>query len=144
MNKTEASAKEWLIREKGLLASNIMKTNGTPDFVTPIGGFEVKKLYGDKVIFYSKQIEQLQRYPGVVVLVFNGNGELIKEAPFSEMKDGVFGEIKVVETNQSSIQVSQELKEILAKLAEKKGDTYEVIIRRLLNGKGEADGAKAR
>jgi hypothetical protein len=142
MNKSELEAKRWLVRNKGLREDEIVKSKGTPDFLTPIGGFEVKKLYGDKIIFYSDQMEELARFPEARILVFRDNGELVKEALFSEIDlgRGTLGDLQVVQTDMLTIQVTKSTAKQLQGLAGW-GETYDTVIRRLLNGaKGEPHG----
>ena len=133
-NKTEKQAREWLVTTMGLRKEDITKSKGTPDFLTPIGGFEVKKLYGDKIIFYSDQLEILARYPDVTILIFNGDGHFVRKAtyPDIDLERGALGDIKVINTQMTSIQVSKELVAKLQSLG-KWGDTYSTIIRRLLD-----------
>ncbi len=134
-NKSEQVAVRWLVANKGLREEDIVKSKGTPDFLTPIGGFEVKKLYGNKIIFYSNQIEELKRFPNVTILVVDGDSKLKKEALFSEidLEQGVLGDIEVLQTNMTSIQVTKSTAKRLQCLG-KMGDTYSAVIERLLNG----------
>jgi hypothetical protein len=136
MNKSELKAKQWLVENKNLKEEDIFKSKGTPDFLTPIGGFEVKKLYGDKVIFYSDQLDELTRFPDVKVLVFDGDGEFKKEILVSDIdrEKGTLGEFRVVETGMITIQVTKSTREQLKSMG-KMGDTYDAVIQHLVNGK---------
>jgi len=139
-NKSERQAKKWLIEKMGLREKDITKSKGTPDFLTPIGGFEVKKLYGDKIIFYNDQLDILARYPDVKILIFNGDGHLVRQASYSDidMEYGTLGDIKVVNSQRTSIQITKDLAVRLQSLG-KMGDTYDEVLRRLLErNKGEA------
>jgi len=123
-----------------LREDEIVKSKGTPDFVTPIGGFEVKKLYGDKIIFYSNQLEELSRFPDVKILIFNGTGEFVKEASYADidLNHGKLWDFKVINSEITSIQISRYVKERLQALG-RMHDTYSTIIERLLDGsKGDA------
>lgn len=136
MNKSESEARKWLVREKNLKEGEIVKTHGTPDFLTPIGGFEVKKLYGDKIIFYGDQLEELARFPDVKILVFNGNGKFVREALYSEidLTRGILGDWKIIATDMTTIQVKKSTaKKLQARW--KFGDTYDAVINRLFNGR---------
>jgi hypothetical protein len=134
-NKSERQARKWLIEEMGLREEDIVKNKGTPDFLTPIGGFEVKKLYRNKIIFYSDQLDILARYPDVKILIFNGDGHLVKEASYSDIdtEHSMLGDIEVVDSQMTSIQISKDLRKRLQSLG-KMGDTYDDVLQRLLNG----------
>ena len=140
-NKTEKQAKRWLIETMGLREDDITKSRGTPDFLTPIGGFEVKKLYGDKIIFYSNQLEILARYPDVTILIFDGDGHFVRKASYLDidLEHSVLGDIRVINSQMTSIQITRSVAMQLQSLG-KMHDTYDDILRRLLNGsKGEPD-----
>lgn len=88
MNKTEKLALSWLSETYGVSESNIaFSSNTTPDFVLPDGqGFEVKRLYGDKIIIYPDQIKALEEDPRHTVLVFKADGkEPTAEIPVGEL-----------------------------------------------------------
>jgi len=94
MNKTELLAKDWLIK-KGYKAKDIIKTSLSPDFTCTDGKrFEIKKLYGNKLIFYSNQIKYLKDMD--VILVFNDKGYVF-DFLWKE-KDTICFNLKIVDT----------------------------------------------
>ena len=72
MNKTEQKAFEWL-KNKGYKETEIIfRSKDTPDFIcSDASKYEVKFLYGSKIIFYNNQFEQMQDEDWV--LVFDEN-----------------------------------------------------------------------
>lgn len=78
MNKTEQKAFNWLLRQ-GLSEDEIQfHYNRTPDFTTPLGGFEVKRLYKGKNknnIYTSRnQIKKIEE-SGAKILVFSDESD---------------------------------------------------------------------
>lgn len=72
MNKTEKTARQWVAKEHSVLdVEVIFSTKGTPDFTTPDGTkYEVKRLYGDKIIIFPAQASALREQSDIKVLVF--------------------------------------------------------------------------
>ena len=132
-NKAEAKALQWLMRVKGIQEKDIIKTTKAPDFLTPIGAFEVKKLYSNTIIFYGGQIEQLSKYPSVIILVFNGKDEPIIAAPFSDidLQNLTFNGLRVVIEQTKMARLTPELTSFLKEQGIK-GESYDQTIRRLL------------
>lgn len=89
MNITERAARKWLARENGVREHEIIYNRTvTPDFKLPDGSlYEVKRLYGDKVIFYPTQIKALSRHPQCRILIFGKDSD----SPVAIMPAGELG-----------------------------------------------------
>ena len=59
ITENEQAAKEWLMNEYNLVGDVIIKSNGTPDFTTPVGDFEVKTLTQGAISFGRGQSEKV-------------------------------------------------------------------------------------
>jgi hypothetical protein len=121
MNTTELIARDWLINEKGYSKSDITKNNGTPDFICRGGKrYEIKKLYGNKIIFYSNQTKILKDED--FILVFDG--DKIKDSFQWKDKDKSLFEIIEVNKNCCIVLIEEDthkqLKELAGELYHKK------------------------
>ena len=89
LNRTEQKAKEWLIRKGYKEEEIIFNAKGSPDFTTADGkGYEVKRLYGSRIIIYGSQYEQMQKLTDVTLLVFDDEREDPRlQIPFTEIRD---------------------------------------------------------
>jgi predicted DNA binding CopG/RHH family protein len=82
----EQAAQKWLMRRYNLKLEQVIKCSGTPDFKTPVGGFEVKSLINSRVIYFMpSQPRTFEADPTIKVLVFDKEcfidvipGEIIK------------------------------------------------------------------
>lgn len=73
MTEEEKAAISWLVKTKHLSRSEINKQQGTPDFSTPIGGFEVKRPdKNNTVTFTHNQLRVFAQDPTITVLLFSG------------------------------------------------------------------------
>lgn len=131
LNRTELMALEWL-KGQGYKDNEIIKQNNkTPDFVCQDGKrYEVKFLYGNRIIFYNTQIEELQNDD--VILVFDRT-QFVRKFLWSNRKN-ISINIYVVnrDNNKINIQLEKETVKDLKKLKITKLETYDEIIKRLL------------
>ncbi len=133
MNKTELLAKEWLINKGYKEAEIIFVPNSSPDFICRDGErYEVKYLYGKRLLFTESQIKNL--LPKDKILVFNRSG-FVDEFLWRN-KDSVIYEIHSHNPNKgrSTLVVSQEFRNWLETLGQF-GDTHEAILRRVIGNK---------
>ncbi len=105
VNKAESKAFQWL-RENGY-ANIVFRRRATPDFLTSAGRFEVKRLYGHKVVFREMQMRAMQ--PADVVLVFDDE-HVVPVATFRwSERMGLDARIQVhVATEVKVVQVAEE------------------------------------
>ncbi len=95
MNQSERKL-EQLLLSRGYTPEEILYQPGkSPDFVTSDGkGWEAKRLYGEKIIFYPRQRAKLQE-AGVTVLVFHdGSDEPMAEIPGTGLSQTSYGRIR--------------------------------------------------
>lgn len=108
MNNTELYAKKWLLKNGYKEEEIIFRQNSSPDFICKDGKrFEVKYLYGNKLIFSKKQEDNLKKTD--IILVFDKNG---LKAQFNwGDKDKTMFEVIVYDTNKgnTTIKASEKL-----------------------------------
>jgi len=137
MNNTEEKALNWLISQ-GYKANSIIYKK-TPTFISTDKKFEVKRLYGNQIIFYNKQYQILKKLNNVLILVFRDNeNEPFLKLKFEEIKD-LKKQYKGVEINWVGIdekvralRLSEKTKERLKKFG-KMGEDYDQLLNRLLD-----------
>jgi len=137
MNNTEEKALNWLISQ-GYKANSIIYKK-TPTFISTDKKFEVKRLYGNQIIFYNKQYQILKKLNNVLILVFRDNeNEPFLKLKFEEIKD-LKKQYKGVEINWvgidekiRTIRLSEKTKERLKKFG-KMGEDYDQLLNRLLD-----------
>ncbi len=130
VNKTELMALKWL-KDQGYKDNQIMrKRNTSPDFICEDGKrYEVKFLYGDRIIFYSTQLKNLR--DSDVVLVFDKT-KLITKFLWKDRKKIAIN-IKIVEQNErTTIQIERKTVEKLKKIRIAKRESYDEIINKLI------------
>lgn len=134
MNKIEQKARLWLMREKGLTGGQIRKSDGTPDFETPVGGFEVKLLYGDSIIFYGSQIDQLRAKPDTIIVVFSTGDDPVAEFSFSMINFATrtWGNIRIILEGGRTIRVDDTVHADIENIR-LKNETKGEVVARLLN-----------
>jgi len=136
MNKTEEKALNWLTTQ-GNKRENITYRK-IPTFITSDNKtFEIKRLYGNQIIFYSTHYEKLK--PSTLILVFKDS----ETKPFLKFK---FEEIKSQPKTYKNIEINwvnpnQKIKTI--RLSEKTkarlqsygkmGENFDQLVNRLLN-----------
>ena len=136
MNKTEEKALEWLIKQgyKNLIYKKI------PTFITSENKkFEIKRLYGNQIIFYNKQYQILKKSNNVQILIFRDNeSSPFLKFKFDEIKD-LKKQYKGIEINWvnidekiKTIRLSEKTKDRLKKFG-KMDEDYEQLINRLLD-----------
>lgn len=105
MNFYELKAFRWLLREYNLTEKDIKYNyNINPDFVTPVGNFEVKSLNGRSIVFSKKQIDAMQKISKLIVLVFSKKDMPIFQIPFQEIdfKNRKWGDLNIYISNPLS------------------------------------------
>ena len=115
MNKTELMAKEWL-EKKGYHENDmIFRPQVSPDFICKDGKrYEVKFLYGNKLLFYNKQVKQLKNTD--IILVFTNKG-FFSEFMWGERNKTIFDiTIKANNEHLKAIRISDETKKWLTDL----------------------------
>jgi hypothetical protein len=71
LNQTEQLAYEWL-QNQGIAKQDIIfQSKKTPDFLTPVGEYEVKKSQGKKILFSGDQEKLLKT--DITFLVYSKN-----------------------------------------------------------------------
>ena len=138
MNKTEEKALNWLINQ-GYKSSKIIYKK-IPTFITSDNKkFEIKRLYGNQIIFYNKQYKILKKSNNVIILVFRDN----ENSPFLKFKFDDIKNLKIqykgieinwvnIDKEIKTIRLFEKTKERLKKFG-KMGEDYEELINRLLN-----------
>lgn len=136
LNKTELMALEWL-KNQGYKEKDIIRVpNQSPDFLCMDGKrYEVKFLYGNKIIFYSTQVKNLK--DDDIILVFDRDS-LITKFLWKD-RDKVPLNIKILVTEgKIKLSMDKDVVNSLIKL-KKVGDSYSDVVRKLLkeckNGK---------
>ncbi len=131
MNKTEQKAFKWL-KKQGYKANEIIfREKDTPDFLcSDKKRYEVKFLYGKRIIFNSTQIVKMKAEDEV--LVFDRDKFIIK---FKwKNKDNLAIDIHVIQANPNpKIPVTQEVKEELDTIKTHPRETYNDVVQRLLH-----------
>lgn len=136
MNKTEEKALDWLIKQgyKNLIYKKI------PTFITSENKkFEIKRLYGNQIIFYNKQYQILKKLDNVQILIFRDNEfSPFLKFKFDEIKD-LKKQYKDIEINWvnidekiKTIRLSEKTKNRLKKFG-KMDEDYEQLINRILD-----------
>lgn len=72
MNNTERIARQWVAEKHSIPEEEVVYScRSTPDLVTPDGTkYEVKRLYGDKIILFPVQVATMREQSDIQVLVF--------------------------------------------------------------------------
>jgi len=138
MNKTEGKALNWILGQ-GYKHQDIIYKK-TPTFIISNNKkFEVKRLYGNQIIFYNKQYQILKKISNILILVFRDNeSEPFLKFKFDEIKDlkkqykGIDINWVNIDEKIKTIRISEKTKERLKKFG-KMGENYEQLINRLLN-----------
>ncbi len=128
-------ALEWL-KKKGYKEEDIIKnSNKSPDFICNDGKrYEVKFLYGGRIIFYDTQIKNLKEQD--IILVFDRSNFVTKF--LWKDKNKISLNIQVIEqTGQTTINIRKITLEKLKILRITKRETYEEIINRLMENRLE-------
>jgi len=88
MNESEMAARQWIMSKYNLGTEQVVKNPRTPDFSTPVGGFEIKTVAQNRIVFTSSQLPAFDEDPDITVLVFD-NEHLTMEIPGSSIKQRV-------------------------------------------------------
>lgn len=129
INKTELMALKWL-KQQGYKDSEILKKfNSSPDFVCTDGkGYEVKFLYGDRLLFSDIQSKALK--DNDLILVFNRDNFISKF--YWKDRDKTHFNIYIMKPVGTTIQVDKETLEKLKQARITKRESYDEVINRLL------------
>lgn len=131
VNKTELMALEWLKTNEGYKENEIIKnSNSSPDFICQDGKrYEIKFLYGNRIIFYSTQIKNLK--DNDIILVFDRT-KLITKFLWKD-REKISIDVQIVEIkDRTTIQIEKKTLEKLKKLRITKRETYDEILNRLI------------
>jgi len=140
MNKVQEKAISWLMQQGNKKEDIALRQNKSPNFITKDNRkYEVKRLYGNQIIFYNSQYQQLKHNPKTLVLVFRDN----ETAPFLKFKfeeiSSMIKNYKGIEINWvnqqqdiNAIRITKKTKERLESFG-KMGENFDKLINRLLD-----------
>ena len=126
VTKTELMAIEWLKHNRKYKDNEIIRNSITPNFICTDGKrYEVKLLYGKKLLFYqSKQLK-----PDDTILVFNRKGYVTHF--LWKDRDKILFSINIISVNTEWIKVSVDVTNILNKIKRHK-ENYNDVLKRIL------------
>lgn len=111
----------------------ILGRKSTPDIICSDGKrFEVKYLYGNKLIFYNTQVKSL--LPEDIVLVFN-NKELVTSFKWKEKQKLKNIKLVIVGENRVRIEIDEDILLTINSLKKNTQETYSDVLRRELKRK---------
>ncbi len=138
MNKTQEIALNWLTTQ-GYKKNEIVFKQSSPCFFIKDKHYDVRRLYGNQIIFYNRQYIQLKKHSQTIILVFRDNEhEPYLKINFLDLKDlpsnykGI--EINWVDVNNKvrTIRVSEKTKSRLQEYG-KMGEDFNQLINRLID-----------
>jgi hypothetical protein len=136
MNKTQERALKWL-REQG--HKDILIKQSSPCFFVKDKKFDVKRLYGNQIIFYNNQYLQLKKHPETTILILRDNEqEPYLKINFKEIESlpkshkGIEINWVDIENKVKTIRVSEKTKERLQSYG-KMGEDFDQLLNRILN-----------
>ena len=132
MNQTEYLAFKLLKEKKGYKEKEIIfRPNKSPDFICLDGKrYEVKFLRGNQLIFYSKQIRDLN--PEDNILVFDRK-EFITEFMWGDRDKTAFDIKTIGMDNLTTIQINEKTLQKLKKVRLTNRESYNDVINRLID-----------
>lgn len=138
MNKTQELALNWLISQ-GYKKQDIVFRQGSPCFSIKDKKFDVKRFYGNQIIFYNNQYIQLKKNLNTIILIFRDNEtEPYLKINFNEIKNlpsnykGVELNWVDIDSNVKTIRVSEKTKDRLQEYG-KMGEDFDQLVNRLLD-----------
>ena len=136
MAQSEEVVKKYLINEKNYTEDEVKHSpNTTPDFICPDKEFEAKKLYGNKLIFYDTQIEDIEED---TVIVVTNLEKVLAEFKWAAREKPSF-DIEIVESTSgigdANLRVSKQLAEKIRENYEGRND--EERLENLMDKKSE-------
>lgn len=138
MNKTQERALNWLISQ-GYKKQEIMFKQSSPCFSIKDKKFDVKRFYGNQIIFYNKQYSELKKNPNTIILIFRDNeNEPYLKINFNELKSlpsnykGIELNWVDIDNEVKTIRVSEKTKSRLQDYG-KMGEDFDQLINRLLD-----------
>ncbi len=138
MNRTQERALNWLVAQ-GYKKQDIIFKQSSPCFIIKEKKFDVKRLYGNQVIFYNKQYLKLKKSSNTVILVFKDNElEPYLKINFQEIKDlpSHYKDIEInwvdIDTKVKTVRISEKTKSRLQEYG-KMGEEFDHLINRLLD-----------
>jgi hypothetical protein len=145
INKTEMVALDYLCKTKGYKKELIIKNPASPDFLCPDGKrYEIKRLYGQSIMFYDTQVIQMKNDD--IVLVFNTADNFVAEF-FWKDKDKQYFKVDIVKRNpnvgdRTKINLSSNTKKFLKKHAIDKGITLTNLLLKIIEDYVVKNGGK--
>ena len=144
MNKSEQKAFKWLVEQGNFPTAINFNSRRTPDFRLLNGvGFEVKRLYKNKILIRADQLNVIKNDPTITILVMaEDKNEPVAKILSTELssKMAINGNgisIHVVEETPI-IRVSNQMRTTLDTIKERNGHTsMDSVIRYLLAKAGE-------
>ncbi|MBU2639602.1 MAG: hypothetical protein KKG75_02740 [Nanoarchaeota archaeon] len=137
MNKTQERALNWLITQ-GYKKQDIIFKQSSPCFFVKEKKYDIKRLYGNQIIFYNKQYSQLKKQSSTIILIFRDNeSEPYLKINFSEIKDlpSRYKDIEInwvdISTKVRTLRVSEKTKDRLQGYG-KMGEDFDTLLNRLL------------
>ncbi len=138
MNKTQERALNWLISQ-GYKKQEIVFKQSSPCFSIKDKKFDVKRFYGNQIIFYNKQYSELKKNSNTIILVFRDNeNEPYLKINFNELKNlpthyrGIELNWVDIDNEVKTIRVSEKTKSRLQNYG-KMGEDFDQLINRLLD-----------
>lgn len=138
MNKTQERALNWLISQ-GYKKQEIVFKQSSPCFSIKDKKFDVKRFYGNQIIFYNKQYAELKKNPNTIILIFRDNeNEPYLKINFNELKSlpshykGIELNWVDIDNEVKTIRVSEKTKSRLQNYG-KMGEDFDQLINRLLD-----------
>jgi hypothetical protein len=138
MNKTQERALNWLISQ-GHKKQDIIVKQSAPCFFIKDKKFDVKRLYGNQIIFYNNQYTNLKNNPDTVILVFRDNeSSPYLKIDFNEIENlsSSYKDIEInwvdIKSQIKTLRVSEKTKSRLQEYG-KMGEDFDNLINRLLD-----------
>ena len=138
MNKTQERALNWLI-SNGNKKQDITFKQTAPCFFIKEKSYDVKRLYGNQIIFYNKQYQELKKHTNTIILIFRDNEPTpYLKINFSEIKDlpNKYKDVEInwvdTENKVKTIRVSEKTKSRLQSHG-KMGEDFNTLLNRILD-----------
>lgn len=144
MNESEELVYNWLIKTKKYKANEIrFQIRTSPDFICEDGkGYEAKRLNGSSITFSSSQLDDLKKNNSTIIVTDNAKKEIIKVFPCADINKITFPRIYIKNIKDiTTIQLTLETKNRLKQFGYK-AETYDSILRRLMNAAKELEELK--
>jgi len=112
MNRSEKICFEW-IKEQGYSEDEIFyQQTKTPDFICKNGKrFEAKRLYGDQILIYDRQIKNLKNV--IIVVVNLSENKVTTDFKWENKEEIKYPKIKIIKITHTNIPITEKVGEIL-------------------------------